>query len=404
MPEYTERLKLPLPLGNEYVKREILNEIFKMIDKQTAILDEKGQIIAGQLPETLVIDISKLQKALEEHKKDGTAHDIGDKSKLRTKSKDTMVNAINSHVEDYVQHPAYAVASGTNAYAVTLDPAPTALVAGMGIVLKINSDATGNCTLNVNNLGAKSIVRPDGTPVNNFKAGAIYTLRFNGVNFIPQGEGGNAKVTNGLLKVGVNSEIVRFSDEKYLYTTKNTSAGANYRACKYDKTTGTLVKVLDFTSPSTGGNHHLTYTADGIFHRDSYQFPELRVYDENKTILRAINFNLTESLRQVQYGKDLNEFVFTTILGITLYDTTGTYIKTVYTEKEEYGYINDLTMYRSASGKIEAFIITGRNSGKFHGYFDTKGLTTTDNVSVRFTYLDERAMFTNHFNQYISSL
>jgi hypothetical protein len=100
----------------------------------------------------------------------------------------------DAHLADYVKHPAYAVASGSaNTYSVTLNPAPTSYVEGMAIAVKINVDNTGPSTINVNGLGAKAIKKPNGNDVSagNLKAGSIYTMRYNGTNFILQGEGGS---------------------------------------------------------------------------------------------------------------------------------------------------------------------------------------------------------------------
>ncbi|MEK4606537.1 hypothetical protein [Geobacillus sp. FSL W8-1251] len=100
----------------------------------------------------------------------------------------------DAHLADYVKHPGYGVATGSaNAYEVTLNPAPTAYVEGMAIAVKINMDNTGASTINVNGLGAKAIKKPNGNDVSagNLKAGSIYTLRYNGTNFILQGEGGS---------------------------------------------------------------------------------------------------------------------------------------------------------------------------------------------------------------------
>lgn len=87
----------------------------------------------------------------------------------------------------------YVVASGSaNTYAVTLSPAPTAYYEGMAVALKINVDNTGASTINLNSLGAKTIKRPNGSDVTaaSLKANSIYTVRYNGTNFILQGEGG----------------------------------------------------------------------------------------------------------------------------------------------------------------------------------------------------------------------
>ena len=105
----------------------------------------------------------------------------------------TIQSNLNNHIADYVRQPGYAAATGSaNAYAVTLDPAPTGYVDGMAVAVKINVDNTGASTLNVNGLGAKPIKKPNGNDVaaGNLKAGSIYTFRYNGANFILQAEGG----------------------------------------------------------------------------------------------------------------------------------------------------------------------------------------------------------------------
>lgn len=87
----------------------------------------------------------------------------------------------------------YATTTGTaNTYTATLDPAPTSLMEGMAICVKINVANTGASTLNINGLGAKSIKKSNGSDVSsgNLKVGGIYTLRYDGLNFILQGEGG----------------------------------------------------------------------------------------------------------------------------------------------------------------------------------------------------------------------
>lgn len=105
-----------------------------------------------------------------------------------------------AHQADYVKHSGYGVATGSaNTYAVTLNPVPTSYVEGMAVSVKINVDNTGASTININNLGAKSIKKPNGNDVSagNLKAGSIYTLRYNGTNFILQGEGGGGTAQPG---------------------------------------------------------------------------------------------------------------------------------------------------------------------------------------------------------------
>lgn len=103
-----------------------------------------------------------------------------------------LEQSVNEHQADDVNHVRYGVATGSaNAYAVTLNPAPTTYAEGMAVSLKINADSTAASTLNVNGLGAKGIKKSNGTDVTNLKANGIYTFRYDGTNFILQGEGGS---------------------------------------------------------------------------------------------------------------------------------------------------------------------------------------------------------------------
>jgi hypothetical protein len=94
---------------------------------------------------------------------------------------------------DYIRSPGYVVDTGTaNAYVVTLNPAPTAYADGMAVTVKIKTTNTGASTLNINGLGAKTILDSHGNALaaGKLKAGLPYTFRYNGTNFILQGEGG----------------------------------------------------------------------------------------------------------------------------------------------------------------------------------------------------------------------
>jgi hypothetical protein len=87
----------------------------------------------------------------------------------------------------------YVAADGlADAYTADIDPAPDALVDGMGIVVKIPVENTGASTLNLNGLGPVPIKKANGNDVaaGNLRNGGIYHLRYDGVNFILQGEGG----------------------------------------------------------------------------------------------------------------------------------------------------------------------------------------------------------------------
>ena len=99
---------------------------------------------------------------------------------------------LGSHKVDYVHHAGYGNASGTNAKTITLNPVPTGYTDGMTIAFKNTTQNSGAVTLNVNGLGAKSVLKSNGSALTsgNLKANSVYTVRYNGVNFILQGEGG----------------------------------------------------------------------------------------------------------------------------------------------------------------------------------------------------------------------
>lgn len=80
----------------------------------------------------------------------------------------------------------FGAAGGTaNALTATLSPIPTALSAGLVVNLIIATTNTGAATLNLNSLGVKTIVRPngDGLVQGDLLAGRMRTLIYDGTNF-----------------------------------------------------------------------------------------------------------------------------------------------------------------------------------------------------------------------------
>ncbi|MFF2794991.1 phage tail protein [Lysinibacillus xylanilyticus] len=115
---------------------------------------------------------------------------VDDKVTTIVSGLENVQQKLTKHEVDYVKHPGSGVITRTgNNYEVTLDPAPTAYVDLMGVIIKADADVTGQAiTLNVNGLGAKSVLTPNGTNPT-FKKGSVYALRWNGTAFILQGEG-----------------------------------------------------------------------------------------------------------------------------------------------------------------------------------------------------------------------
>jgi len=91
----------------------------------------------------------------------------------------------------------YTTASATaNAFTVTI-PDVQALYDGLAVNVKFNAATATNCTLNVNNLGAKSIYYRTGTACTTHIAANMYvTLIYNGTGWVMQGTWPNADTKN----------------------------------------------------------------------------------------------------------------------------------------------------------------------------------------------------------------
>jgi hypothetical protein len=111
---------------------------------------------------------------------------------------------VDNHISDNTSHVPFFVTTGiANVYSVGL-PKGFTLKKGIGISVEINVNNTGASTLNIANTGAKPIKKQNGNDVaaGQLKAGIIYTLRYNGTNFILQGEGASGDATASDLLFG----------------------------------------------------------------------------------------------------------------------------------------------------------------------------------------------------------
>jgi hypothetical protein len=182
MPNYTENYNLKKPLPNEYYNVQDQNDNMDIIDSELKKLDQKVENI--EVPVTSV------------NGKTGdvelTADDVGAETPAGAQAKAEAAAAAAVIAHDTAEkHIGYAVANGTNSYSVTI-PGITQLAEGMSFKIKFANANTGACTLNINNLGAKNIVKGNGNALSsgNIKAGQICHLVYNGSNFQLLGEGG----------------------------------------------------------------------------------------------------------------------------------------------------------------------------------------------------------------------
>ncbi len=97
----------------------------------------------------------------------------------------------------------YALATGSsNAYAITISPAPTAYATGNIFIFKANFANTGTCTLNVNSLGAKTIKKADGATnldSGDIANGQIVQVVYDGTNLQMGTQIGNAVITSSTI-------------------------------------------------------------------------------------------------------------------------------------------------------------------------------------------------------------
>ncbi|UZQ86042.1 hypothetical protein ODU73_000437 [Thermoclostridium stercorarium] len=182
MPNYTENYKLKKPLPNENYNIQDQNDNMDIIDSELKKLDQKVENI--EVPVTSV------------NGKTGdvelTADDVGAETPAGAQAKaDAAAAAAVAAHDTKEKHIAYAVASGTNTYTVSI-PGISQLVEGMSIKVKFANGNTGASTMNINGLGAKSIVKGNGGALTSgyIKAGQILHLVYTGSNFQLLGEGG----------------------------------------------------------------------------------------------------------------------------------------------------------------------------------------------------------------------
>lgn len=120
------------------------------------------------------------------------------------------------HKIDKLDAIRYAADAGaTDAYAITLSPAPTAYYAGMVVVFKANTANTGACTLNVNALGAKDIKKFGASGVvalndNDLQANQVVIVIYDGTQFIVIGTPGlinGASIVNPTISTTSNGNL-----------------------------------------------------------------------------------------------------------------------------------------------------------------------------------------------------
>lgn len=136
----------------------------------------------------------------------------------------------------------YAVASGTNTYAASLTPSLTAYAIGQIVFINFtNAQTSTTPTLNINSLGAKTIVKRNSTALESgdIAAGQIYALIYDGTNFRLMGVANHA-VLEGVTVNGLTASLPVITDSN-----KKLASGAY--ATQAEMITGT--DAVKFATP-----------------------------------------------------------------------------------------------------------------------------------------------------------
>jgi len=134
-----------------------------------------------------------------------------------------------------------ADAQASDAYAITLSPAPSAYVAGQIFTFKANTANTGASSLNVNSLGAKTIKKntDQDTATGDIEAGSIISVVYDGTNF--QMVSTDSNITQDEIADGS-------TNRSYTNTEKTKLAGV---------ATGAIANMVEDTTPQLGGELEL---------------------------------------------------------------------------------------------------------------------------------------------------
>lgn len=205
MAEHTPNLGLlkkdPLADGNETFNIEtMLNDNWDKIDEAVGQVREELENVDVDIPNASLTEKGIVQLS---NATNGTREDVAATEKAVKAAYDRgsegLLAAVSAQSRAESAYLLSAKSSGygttinsSNAYSVNLNPAPSALTEGLRVTIKINTTNTGPATINVNGLGAKTIRKGNGNTLvaGNLKASSIYTLVYNGMDFILQGEGG----------------------------------------------------------------------------------------------------------------------------------------------------------------------------------------------------------------------
>ena len=186
---------------------------------------------------------------------------------------EAVTDEVIAHEADYTTQIPYAVSTGSaNTYVVATTPALTSLVAGVAITVKFNVTNTGASTLNWDTKGAVSIKNPDGTAVASGDLNGVFTLRYDGVNFILQGKGGVVLTGDAVVGDVVSGKTFYNTDPKTKLTgTLKVGKKSAVGSLTFSSNTDTiLITGLDFQPTHIMGSFAGRKVSDNIYSHGSF--------------------------------------------------------------------------------------------------------------------------------------
>ena len=148
MPKETDRLKLPLPLGNESVTRESINRIFEKIDAGVATREDldtlREAVSQMDIPDASLTQKGKVQLS---NKADGTSETVAATEKA---VRDAQLNAINVATLDATANiKTYIDTKTWQKHRLTADNGKSQLISGTNLnSLVANGQYNGNSLIN----------------------------------------------------------------------------------------------------------------------------------------------------------------------------------------------------------------------------------------------------------------
>lgn len=178
----------------------------KLIQNSPVTLDDTG---AFTVPEMAAPGTPTAGKVVVYAKTDGKLY-IKDDAGAET----DLTSTGAALTADAVSAPVYAADAGaSDAYAITLSPAPSSYTTGTHYRFKANTANTGACTLDVNSLGAKTIKKVAGGITtdladNDIRAGQFVDVIYDGTNMQMQSTLGNAPTASP----GGSDKYIQYND------------------------------------------------------------------------------------------------------------------------------------------------------------------------------------------------